>query len=107
MADPADVEIEAWITLADAIPLPDDAPVALFLNATPLAPVNGRLRYYSHEATARPDGTYSYRLRASLEAPTAHRVGLKGTVRLEGRRVPLAYWILRRPWARVRTFIGL
>jgi hypothetical protein len=33
-------------------------------------------------------------------------VGLKGTARLEGERVPLAYWVLRRPIATARAWIG-
>jgi len=35
------------------------------------------------------------------------RLGLKGTVRLDGHRVPLIYWLLRRPLAVVRTFVGI
>lgn len=98
-----DVEIEAWVPIADAIPLPADARVSLYLNASPLAPVDGRLRYLAHDAQQRPDGNYAYRLRASLEGPSGHRVGLKGTAKLRGRRVPFAYWVLRRPLAGLRA----
>jgi len=98
-----DVEIEAWVPLADAIPLAADARISLYLNASPLAPVDGRLRYLAHDAQQRPDGNYAYRLRARLDAPTAHRVGLKGTAKLRGRRVPLVYWVLRRPLASLRA----
>ncbi len=101
-----DVEVEAWLGVADAIPLPADAGVSLHLNADPLSPVKARLRYLSHDALERPDGTYAYRLRASLSEPTAHRVGLKGSVRVSGRWVPLGYWLLRRPWASLRSVIG-
>ena len=48
----------------------------------------------------------AYRLRATLTEPTGHRVGLKGTARLQGRWVPLAYWVLRRPLASVRAAVG-
>jgi hypothetical protein len=34
-------------------------------------------------------------------------VGLKGTVQLSGERVPLAYWMLRRPLATIRQALGL
>lgn len=101
-----DVEVEAWLGVADAIPLPADAGVSLHLNADPLSPVKARLRYLSHDALERPDGSYAYRLRASLREPTAHRVGLKGSVRVSGRWVPLGYWLLRRPWASLRSTIG-
>lgn len=101
-----DIEVEAWLGVADAIPLPEDAAVSLHLNADPLSPVKARLRYLSHDAVERPDGSYAYRLRATLNAPTAHRVGLKGNVRVSGQWVPLGYWLLRRPWASLRSVIG-
>ena len=106
IAAPEDIEVEAWVAMADAIPLAADAEVALYLHASPLSPVKARLRYLSHEAVERPDGSYAYRLRAKLLGQTAHRVGLKGTARIDGRRVPLIYWVLRRPWAGVRGALG-
>lgn len=106
IAEPADVEVEAWVPLADAIPLGERAPVSLYLNASPLSPVDATLRYLAHDAVERPDGSYAYRLRASLDAPTSHRVGLKGTVKVRGGWVPLVYWVLRRPLASIRAAIG-
>ncbi len=100
------IEVEAWVGVADAIPLPPDASVSLHLNADPLAPVRARLRYLAHDAIERPDGSYAYRLRATLTEPTAHRVGLKGNVRVSGEWVPLGYWLLRRPWASVRSVLA-
>ncbi|MFT3858107.1 MAG: HlyD family efflux transporter periplasmic adaptor subunit [Aquabacterium sp.] len=106
IATPQDVEVEAWMPIGDAIPLQVDAPVALYLAADPLKPVQARLRYMGHEAVLRPDGQYAFRVRASLSEPTAQRVGLKGTAKLSGETVPLAYWILRRPLATVRQALG-
>lgn len=108
VADAHAVEIEAWLSPADSIPLPDGARLTLHLNADPLKPVAGTLRYISHEAMARPDGTYAYRVRASLvPAGLPPRVGLKGTAKLEGERVSLAYWMLRRPLAAARAWLGI
>lgn len=106
IATPGDAEIEAWVPLADAIPLPTGAAASLYLSATPLSPIDAKVRYLAHDAVERPDGTFAYRLRAKLEAPTEHRVGLKGTVRLSGDRVPLIYWMLRRPLASIRATLG-
>lgn len=102
-----EVEIEAWLPIADAIPLETGAPVQLFLNAQPLQPVSATLRYMAHEAVQRADGSYAYRIRATLDETTDHRVGLKGTARVQGDPVPLAYWVLRRPIASLRTTLGL
>ncbi|MEY4653016.1 MAG: hypothetical protein RI884_1597 [Pseudomonadota bacterium] len=101
-----DIEVEAWLGVADAIPLPADASVSLHLNADPLSPVQARLRYLAHDAVERPDGSYAYRLRASLTGPTTHRIGLKGSVRVSGEWVPLGYWLMRRPWASVRSLLA-
>jgi len=100
------MEIEAWLPLADAIPLRENADISLYLNSSPLNPVKATVRYLAHDAVERPDGTFAYRLRATLDGPADHRVGLKGTARVTGRRVPAGYWILRRPAATVRAWIG-
>ena len=102
-----DVEVEAWVPLADAIRLSQGDDVTLYLSASPLSPVSATLRYMAHDAVQRPDGTYAYRVRAALTDKTHHRVGLKGTAKLHGGWVPLSYWVLRRPWATVRSYLGL
>ncbi|MCW5300359.1 HlyD family efflux transporter periplasmic adaptor subunit [Herbaspirillum lusitanum] len=107
IAAPNDVEIEAWVPIGDAIPLPDKAPLHLYLSAAPMTPLSGTLRYMGHRATARPDGTYAYRVRAKIDGATAQRIGLKGTAKLVGDRVPLVYWMLRRPLASIRQFLAL
>lgn len=106
IATPDDVEVEAWIGIGDAIPLPQDAPLALHLNASPLSPVAATVRYMAFEPVERPGGDYAYRLRAAPDGKVAHRVGLKGTARISGRRVPLGYWIMRRPLAALRVWLG-
>ena len=107
IAEPDDVEIEAWLPLADAIALQPGAQVKLYLNATPLEPITARVRYFAHDAVQRPEGGYAYRLRATLDGPTAHRVGLKGAAKLYAGWVPLSYWALRRPLATARATLGL
>jgi hypothetical protein len=34
-------------------------------------------------------------------------VGLKGTAKLEGERVPAIYWAMRRPLATLRAWLGV
>ena len=102
-----DAEVEAWLPLADAIDLPPDAPLSLYLSASPMSPVTAKLRYLAHDAVQRPDGQYAYRVRATLTGPTEHRVGLKGTAKLQGDWVPLVYWVMRRPLATARAYLGV
>lgn len=101
-----EVEIEAWVPVGDAIPLPDEAGVSLYLAATPLSSLSGQVRYLGHDAMPRPDGSYAYRLRARLNGGTELRVGLKGTAKVRGHWAPLAYWVLRRPLAAIRQFVA-
>lgn len=107
VANPTEVEIEAWIPIADAIPLPPEASVSLYLAASPFASIDGNLRYVGHDAMPRPDGVYAYRLRATLAEKTHHRVGLKGTAKIYGGWVPFAYWVIRRPLAVIRQFVAI
>jgi hypothetical protein len=102
-----DVEVEAWLPMADAIKLSVGDDVSLYLSANPLSPVHATLRYVAYEAVQRPDGVYAYRVRATLSGTSQHRVGLKGTAKLHGGWVPLVYWVLRRPWATLRGYVGL
>lgn len=106
IAAPGDAEVEAWLPLADAIALPTGSAVSLYLNASPLFSVSAQLRYMAHDAVQRPDGSFAYRVRATLQAPTEHRVGLKGTAKLHGGWVPLVYWVMRRPLATMRSTFG-
>jgi multidrug efflux pump subunit AcrA (membrane-fusion protein) len=103
-----DQEVEAWLAPGDMIALSAGAPVTFYLNSSPLRPMPATVRYINHTAEQRPDGSFAYRLRAAL-APDADsaRIGLKGSAKVSGDTVPLAYWILRRPLAFLRQFVGL
>lgn len=104
---PDDVEVEAWLPLADAVRLQEGSRVQLYLQSDPLSPVQAKLRYVAHQAVERPDGVYAYRVRAALTQPTKHRVGLKGTAKLESERTTMFYWLFRRPLTVVRTTLGI
>ena len=108
VAAPDDVEVEAWLAPSDVIELERGGPVSVFLNANPLSPVSGKLLYVTYEAIPQPDGSLGHRVRAALDKGEASpRLGLKGTARLDGHRVPLIYWLARRPLAVVRAFVGM
>lgn len=102
-----EVEVEAWLNLADAIDIPNDSTVTLYLLANPLQPIKAQVHYFSHEAVLRADGTYAYRIRARLDQHIETRVGLKGTAKINGKWTVLSYWLLRRPLAVLRTSLGV
>ena len=107
IADPAQAEIEIWLPVADAITLKTGADVDFFLNIAPESPLSATLRQASYEATQSPGGLLGYRLKAKLSDP-GHppRIGLKGTAKVFGDQVSLFYYLLRRPLAAARQFVG-
>lgn len=104
-------QVEAWVSPADMIAFSDSSQVNVYLAADPINPIRAKIEYVAHMAELRPDGLYAYRVRARLDELSSKqaqpRVGLKGTAKIEGERVPLIYWVLRRPWAALRGWIGL
>lgn len=107
ISQPDDLEIEAWVGVGDAIPLAQGSPVRLYLDARPLRPVVGELRYFSREPVERPSGAFAYRTRATVSKAAGAEIGLKGTARLQGGWAPAAYWVLRRPLAAIRARLGV
>ena len=107
LADQKLVEVEAWLSVADAIDLPQGTSIRVYLNSNPLVPVDAVLRTFSYEAQSRPEGNYAHRITGEIvDRKRLPRLGLRGTARLEGRRVLLAYWLFRRPISALRQFVG-
>jgi hypothetical protein len=107
IADPTDTEVEVRLAVKDAIALPAQARVRVFLNVDPNRPRDARLRYASYQAIAGADGILAYRLLAEpLPGEQPMRVGQKGTAKLYGERTRLAYTLLRRPLTSLRQTFG-
>jgi multidrug efflux pump subunit AcrA (membrane-fusion protein) len=107
LADPRDAGVLVWLAVADAINLEPGADIRLFLHVAPLAPLTARLTQTSYQSMLSPDNVASYRIRGAFAQPeAAARIGLKGTAKLYGDRVPLAYIALRRPIAALREWTG-
>lgn len=107
IADPAAPEITAFVPVGDALILAEGAPVELFLNTDPLHPLRARLTHASYEAGPSAAGVLSYKVKAALEPGEAPpRIGLRGTAKIGGERVPLALYLFRRPLAALRQTFG-
>lgn len=112
VVDPAQAEARAWLPVRDAMPLEPGTPVRIFLDVDPLTPLDGRLVRANLEAEEVPGGGLAYRAVVALDGATPGgeappRIGLKGTARIEGDRVPLAFYLFRRPLAALRQAVGL
>lgn len=107
VADPAKVEVEVRLPVADAIDLEIGSPVRLFLNIDPERARGAVLTFASYQPQKGADGVLAYRVKATLDAgEPLPRIGLKGTAKLYGVEVPLAYSILRRPISSARQWLG-
>mgnify|MGYP000671482798 CR=1 FL=1 len=108
VADPDRVELEIWLPVEDAIALEAGAPVRLFLAVDPERPLDADVVRAAYEAEVRPSGTVAYRVTARFAEDVAPpRIGLKGTARISGENVSLLYYLLRRPLAAARRWLGV
>jgi multidrug resistance efflux pump len=108
IADPTRVEIRADVPIGQAITLTPGASTTLFLDTQPLSPVSGKLVTAAYEAEGTPSGALAYRTMSTLDnGVTPPRIGLRGTARIDGPRVPLILYLFGRPLAAFRQFIGL
>jgi hypothetical protein len=109
IADPQDTGVLVYLPAADAISLDEGAPIRLFLHVAPLSPVDATLTETSYQAVLSPDNVASYRLRGAIgdTGKDVARIGLKGTAKIYGHRVPVVYYLLRRPLAALRQWTGL
>nr|WP_286198127.1 HlyD family efflux transporter periplasmic adaptor subunit [Salinisphaera sp. G21_0] len=111
IADPGLVELQIFLPVRDAIALTPGTDVKLFLDTLPLEPLVATLTYASYDAEVTPEGILAYRLKASLHTNESGseelpRIGLQGTAKLYGEYAPLAMYLLRRPLAYLRQWIG-
>ena len=108
IAQPDSAELEMWLAVGDSIALPDNAKVELFLNVSPEIPRDAHLRYVNFQAEMSPEGLFAFRARADFPSKRPPpRIGLRGTAKIYGEKVPLYYYLFRRPFAAVRQWLGL
>lgn len=106
IADPADIEVRIELAVNDSIALSEGARVRLFLDADPLNAIDARVERAAYHAEPTPDNRLAYRVDARLERAGAERIGLRGTAQLYGERVPLWFYLFRRPISALRQSTG-
>lgn len=107
LADPARAELRVDLPVRDAIPLETGSDVRFFMNISPDQPLNARLNWLAYKASESDEGQLAYSGRARFSAGEAlPRIGLRGTARLYGDRAPILYYLLRRPLAALRQWVG-
>ena len=108
IADPERVEIRIDAGVSDAALLQPGARVKVFLDSDPMRPHEALLDRADYQARVREGGSLTFRAVAFLEdgAPPP-RLGLRGTAQIYGTTTPLVYFLLRRPIAAARQWVGI
>lgn len=111
IADPTQVRLRIAVPVKDAMVLHEGAEVMAFLDADPLHPLSARITHAAYRAETMPDGVLAYRVDADLERPLSGgrpaRIGGQGTAKIYSGRAPLLFYLLRRPIAAARQYLGL
>lgn len=108
IADPSQVQLNIMLPVKDAISLNHGNAVTFYLDTDPLNPISFHVDYSSFQPSLTPNQVVAYRIVADIEDDhTPPRIGLRGTAKLYGEQVSLAYYVLRRPLTFVRQRLGL
>lgn len=107
LADPAKVELSVSLPVSESIDLPAGAAITLYPNGSALTSYDAVLTSAAYRAEPTPDGLLAYRLKAKFTGQdVVPRIGLMGTAKVRGGWVPLIYYVLRRPLASTRQWLG-
>lgn len=107
LADPQQVELRIDLPASDIIPIEPGASVNLYPNASPISSYSATVKSVSYQAEPTASGVLAYRIKAELSADDAlPRIGLMGTAKISGNRVPLIYYLFRKPVTAARQWLG-
>ncbi len=106
LADPASVELTAYVPVADNVDVAPGATLTLYPKSSPLAAYDARIDTVAYRAEPTPEGVVAYRVKATFVGAVKPPLGVMGTARIHGRWVPLSYYLLRRPLATLRQWLG-
>lgn len=107
IADPQQVELRIDLPASDIIPIESGAAVNLYPNASPISSYSATVKSVSYQAEPTASGILAYRVKAELAADeNLPRIGLMGTAKISGNRVPLIYYLFRKPITAARQWLG-
>ncbi len=108
IANPEKIKLKIDLPVADSILLKENARVDIFLDISPLDSLSAKLIETTYNAEVTPSNVLAYRLYAEFDNPENKlRIGLQGTAKIYGEKVPLFFFLFRRPISTVRQYIGL
>lgn len=107
VANPQRVGLTLHLPAEDAIDVRAGGEVQFYQNISPLDTITAHITQTGYETENTVDAGLAYVLRADFATGTQPpRLGLRGTAKIYGERVPLGYYLLRRPFAAARRVLG-
>ncbi len=108
VADPSLVSITVYLPPEDAVELNVGAEVDVYLNNNPLSSRRAKIVQTSYEASSQPDNTLAYVIKAALDPSDERlpRIGQRGTAKVQGEKVSLGAFLLRKPILFIRKGFG-
>jgi multidrug efflux pump subunit AcrA (membrane-fusion protein) len=107
IVDPADLELRVDLGVSDAIALKTGMRAKLFLDGDPLSAVGAEISRIGYRPVPNAERQMVYRVFADFTDGGSPRLGARGTARIDADRVPLGFYLFRRPLAALRQKIGL
>jgi Biotin-lipoyl like len=105
---PGKSKLKIFLPENDNIRFDRQKPIKLILNADPSSKYEAVLNYVAIQTSDNPQGGASFIAEAELTVPEAQiKVGSKGSAIVYGEEVRMGYWLLRKPLASIRHFLGL
>jgi len=107
LADPTKVELSIDLPASDIIAIEPGDSVKLYPNASPVSSYSAKVTTVAYHAEATSAGVLAYRIKAELVADQSlPRIGMMGTAKISGNRVPFVYYLLRKPLSAARQWLG-
>ncbi len=106
IADPRDVTFRIDLPTREQMTLAPGGRVKVWLDAQPLWALEGQIETASYQARPTAEGILAFAITARPHGDVP-RIGSRGTAKLYGRWVPLAYSVLKRPISTARQYFGI
>jgi hypothetical protein len=108
IVDPERTKLRVWLPEQDNVRFDPDRLLTVILDSDPSTSRPATLRFLSNHCQVNSEGIPCFRAEADwVDREQGTKMGLQGTAVLYGERVPLGYWLVRRPLAALRRFIGV
>ena len=108
VAEPSRVRLEILLPMDEYLPQASGDTVLFFPNVSPGSPLTARIYQVGFHAQETPQAGQAFRLRADFESGGSDpRLGVRGSAKLYGSRAPLVYALLRKPFMKLRQWLGI